>query len=128
MKDSVAKEFQLSPVSIRDGVWEGLLSGGATNDQAPAIDVHHLGERVASARVTQSGDGTWTVQAEIPRETLHDGVQTYALVDQATGTLLSSFAVSLGEALDPDLRAEVELLRAELDLLKRAFRRHCSES
>jgi hypothetical protein len=30
--------------------------------------------------------------------------------------------------LDEDIRAEVDLLRAELDLLKRAFRRHCSET
>ena len=33
-----------------------------------------------------------------------------------------------GEAVSDDLRAEVELLRAELDMLKRAFRRHCLET
>jgi hypothetical protein len=30
--------------------------------------------------------------------------------------------------LEEDIRAEVSLLRAELDLLKRAFRRHCAET
>ena len=33
-----------------------------------------------------------------------------------------------GEALGDDIRAEVALLRAELDMLKRAFRRHCLET
>ena len=33
-----------------------------------------------------------------------------------------------GEPLGDDIRAEVELLRAELDMLKRAFRRHCLET
>ena len=28
-----------------------------------------------------------------------------------------------GEALDDDLRAEIDLLRAEIDLIKREFRR-----
>jgi hypothetical protein len=30
--------------------------------------------------------------------------------------------------MEDDLRAEVDLLRAELDMLKRAFRRHCLET
>ena len=33
-----------------------------------------------------------------------------------------------GEALAHDIRAEIDLLRAELDMLKRAFRRHCLET
>jgi outer membrane protein assembly factor BamA len=33
-----------------------------------------------------------------------------------------------GEALGDDIRVEVELLRDELDMLKRAFRRHCVET
>jgi hypothetical protein len=33
-----------------------------------------------------------------------------------------------GEVLSDDFRSEVSLLRAELDLLKRAFRRHCLET
>ena len=33
-----------------------------------------------------------------------------------------------GDALAYDLRTEIALLREELDLLKRAFRRHCLET
>ena len=42
--------------------------------------------------------------------------------------VLGSFTLIAGEALGDDLRAEVSLLRAELDMLKRAFRRHCLET
>ena len=32
------------------------------------------------------------------------------------------------EVYGVDLRAEMDLMRAELDMLKRAFRRHCVET
>ena len=128
MKDTSSPDLRLSPVSIRHGVWEGVLSGTVEPGKTPSIDVHHLGEKVAEADISPTGQGTWTVRTPIQVDTLQDGVQTYSLVDQASGLLLASFAVSLGEALESDLRADVELLRAELDLLKRAFRRHCAEN
>jgi hypothetical protein len=39
-----------------------------------------------------------------------------------------AFAIVTGEPLDDDIRAELDLLRAELEMLKRAFRRHCLET
>ena len=33
-----------------------------------------------------------------------------------------------GEPVEDDLRGEIDLLRAELDMLKRAFRRHCIDT
>jgi len=48
--------------------------------------------------------------------------------DGKTGGKLGSFTVIAGEALGDDIRAEMDLLRAELDMLKRAFRRHCLET
>ena len=57
-----------------------------------------------------------------------DGVQTFLIRDHATGETLESFAVIAGEALSHDIRAEMTLLREELDMLKRAFRRHWLET
>jgi len=37
-------------------------------------------------------------------------------------------AIADGEALGDDMCVEIELPRAELDMLKRAFRRHCVET
>jgi hypothetical protein len=42
--------------------------------------------------------------------------------------LLGSFSIVAGDALAEDIRAELSLLRAELDMLKKAFRRHCVET
>lgn len=46
----------------------------------------------------------------------------------AGGVTLARFTLVAGQALEEDIRAELNLLRAELDLLKRAFQRHCRES
>lgn len=64
----------------------------------------------------------------IPAEAVADGVQTFVIFDAAGSTRLGDFTLIAGEAVSDDLRAEVELLRAELDMLKRAFRRHCLET
>jgi hypothetical protein len=45
-----------------------------------------------------------------------------------TGETLAHFTIITGVPMEDDLRAEVDLLRAELDMLKRAFRRHCVET
>ena len=45
-----------------------------------------------------------------------------------SGAVISTFSLLAGDLLDHDLRAEISLLRAELDMLKRAFRRHCAET
>jgi hypothetical protein len=44
------------------------------------------------------------------------------------GMVLDQFTVIVGVPLEEDLRAEISLLRAELDLLKRSFQRHCTET
>jgi hypothetical protein len=57
-----------------------------------------------------------------------DGAQTFLIFDKDTGETLDSFTIIAGDAVSDDIRAEVALLRAELDLVKRAFRRHCVET
>ena len=44
------------------------------------------------------------------------------------GTVLDRITLMAGAALDEDIRAEIALLRDELELLKSAFRRHCAET
>ena len=55
-------------------------------------------------------------------------VQTFLIRSKPTGETLAHFTVITGVAMEDDMRAEVDLLRAELDMLKRAFRRHCVET
>jgi hypothetical protein len=120
-------EAKLVKTRFRAGVWEGVLSG-ATGQ--PLLDVRHLDQPVAGATVTEIPDrpGDWAVRVPVPAELLSEGVQTFIICDGVTGDKLGHFTIITGVALEDDIRAEVDLLRAELDMLKRAFRRHCLET
>jgi len=115
---------KLTKTSLIGGVWEGVISD---TDTAPTLLVTHLMMPVENVTMTQDGD-VWILRVPIPAQTLSDGVQTYVIADAETGDVLNSFTVIAGEAVNEDMRAEIDLLRGELDLLKRAFRRHCVET
>ncbi len=120
-------DMQLTRTRIVEGVWEGVLTG---TEQAPEIAVSHLGQPVDGATVGEdpSHPGQFLVRVPVPVELLSEGTQTFVITDAATEARLASFTVVMGQPLDEDIRAEMALLRAELDMLKRAFRRHCVET
>lgn len=123
-------EMTLTRMRLAGGVWEGLLSGRGR--EAPRLRLRHQDELVGEPETVEAGEGEggaarWLVRFRLPVERISDGVQTFVIEDAATGDALAHETVYAGEILDEDIRAEVSLLRAELDLLKRAFRRHCSE-
>ena len=109
---------------IAGGVWEGVLTGAAT---APGIEVLHEGRAVEGVEVhpVAGTAGSFTVRVPIPAWALNDGVQSFLV--QSGGAVLAQFTLVAGQPPDQDLRAELSLLRAELDLLKRAFQRHVRE-
>jgi hypothetical protein len=120
-------DLTLSKTSLIAGVWQGILTGKFDGEGAPAIKVTHLDQSLSGVEVAQS-NGQWVVRVPIPADLISDGVQSFIISDAKSGTTLDSFAVLAGEALAEDIRAEMDLLRAELDMLKRAFRRHCVET
>ena len=123
------QELTLTKTRLFEGVWEGVLTREGDGNFQPDIEVTHLQEVIAGVEVTEKPDERlWVVRVPIPVERIADGVQTFLIRDRATGEILSSFAVMSGDALSYDIRAEVTLLREELDMLKRAFRRHCLET
>ncbi|QCO56211.1 hypothetical protein EOK75_11010 [Pseudorhodobacter turbinis] len=122
MQRQESKAAKLIKTRMRAGVWEGVLIGAG---DAPEIHVWHLGEPIAGATLTAMEGGNWALQVPIPVETLCDGVQTFLIFDAASDEKLGHFALVSGDALEDDIRAEVDLLRAELDMLKRTFRQHC---
>jgi len=125
--------FVLTKTRFRKGVWEGIVTAtgtrtGSTAGQ-PEIIVSHLEKQVSGVEMTEDRDAArWFLRIPVPSEVIGDGVQTFLICDASDGTVLDSFALISGEALGDDIRAETELLRAELDMLKRAFRRHCLET
>lgn len=118
-------EMTLTQTRIANGVWEGVLSGVG---DPPMIEALHQGQALDGVEVTAvpGKAGRHAVRVPIPAGILSEGVQTVLL--QSGGAVLAQFTIIAGVPLEEDLRAEISLLRAELDLLKRAFRRHCAET
>ncbi|MEM6578769.1 MAG: hypothetical protein AAF678_09780 [Pseudomonadota bacterium] len=119
----------LSKTRLFEGVWEGVLSTGASDTPAPKITVTHLQETLPDISLSGgTNPGEWLVRIPVPVDRIADGVQTFVIHDAGTGETLDSFSIVAGDALSEDIRAEVNLLREELDMLKRAFRRHCLDT
>lgn len=120
-------ELRLTATGIRAGNWEAVLSA---SDPPPALEVTLHERALSGLTVTPLPDqpGHWAVTVPIPAETLNEGVQTFLVRVAGQADILAHFTLMTGLALDDDLRAEVDLLRQELDMLKRAFRRHCVET
>lgn len=121
--------FELSKTRLFEGVWEGVLT--ATDDEAdqPNLGVTHLDKALGQLLLSKTTDANqWSVRIPIPLELIADGAQTFLIFDKDTGETLDSFTIIAGDAVTDDIRAEVTLLRAELDMVKRAFRRHCVET
>lgn len=118
--------LKLEQGRIVAGVWEGTLSG--TVSDLPAIEASTGGRAIEGVTVVPvpGAAGRYAVKVPIPASALNEGVQTFLI--RAGETVLGQFTLVAGEPLDGDLRAEISLLRAELDLLKRAFQRHVRES
>lgn len=116
-------------LGLKSGIWQGLLR----RDSAPGrLVLVHLGERVGEARVTAESDDSWRIAAAIPAQKLSDGVQSFLLLEdegqegdppQPGALHLASLNIVAGRPLEEDLRAEINLLRSELDLVKRELRR-----
>jgi hypothetical protein len=122
-------DLTLTNIHLRNGLWEGHISGAADTGERPDIRVTYQDQPVDSVAL-QEGDGVgaWTLTIPVPIHAVADGVHSFLIFDGATDTKLGDFTLLAGEAMADDIRAEMELLRAELDMLKRAFRRHCLET
>jgi len=122
-------ELTVTKTRMRNGVWEGIVTGNGDKGARPDIRVSHLDASVAGVTLTEELEkGHWILRIPIPTEAITDGVQTFVVYDSGDQSKLADFTLIAGEAVADDMRAELELLRAELDMLKRAFRRHCLET
>lgn len=110
--------------SFKSGIWEVEIAAASV----PALEIHtDLGDQLAP-EILSKDDGTIRVRFAVPPGLLGDGIQTLVLLEPTSGTVLDALQITAGEVPDDDMRAEMALLRAEIDLLKKAFRRHCAET
>lgn len=113
--------MKVEPGRIAGGVWEAVVIA----DAAPVIEALHGGRAVEGVTVEPGPSGRYVVRVPIPAWVLNEGVQT--ILVQTGGERLAVITLVAGEPLAEDIRAEIGLLRAELDVLKRAFQRHVRE-
>ena len=116
--------MELTKTSLTNGIWEGTLTGPS---DSPQLQVTHQGTPVDGLTVTPDGADTWRISFTIPAALISDGIQSF-IISNGTGQTLHSIDILAGDALAEDIRAEVNLLRDELNMLKKAFRQHCQDS
>lgn len=122
-------EARLTRTRVRAGVWEGILSGCGAS-VAATLEALHMDRPLPGVLVqpVPGREQDHAVRVPIPPEMLGEGVQTLVMRLRGSEEVLARFSILSGDDAAQDLRAEVDLLRAELDMLKRAFRRHCLET
>ena len=120
--------LRLTKTRLQHGKWEGVIEGARAGAR-PEIKVMHRDAPLVDVDLRESKEqGAWDLSVTIPADAIAEGVQSFVIFDASTDNRLGDFTLIAGDAAADDLRAEVELLRAELDMLKRAFRRHCLET
>lgn len=119
--------LQLTKTKMQQGVWEGIVTQSGSG--VPQVEVTHQGKVLDEVKLVQDPqEKRWILSVPVPRDAIADGVQTLLIRDKVAGDLIGHVTLLAGEDLGGDIRAEMDLLRAELDMLKRAFRRHCLET
>ncbi len=117
-------EISLLDGIIRAGIWHGIVHSPAP--ETPALEIRHAGgilQPRLCQRIAEQKD-RWRIEVPLPPDVLEDGVRCLLVVDAAAGHTLQTLTISAGTPLPGDLSAEVASLRAELEVLKAAFRRH----
>ena len=126
MPQSRQPRLELTKTRLQEGRWEGLLrmpSAGA-DTPPPSLEITHLEQTLEHALSPIEGEtGAWMLSIELPVRIISDGLQVVLIRDPESGETLGSIAILAEDPLVPDLRAEVALMRAELDMLKRVLRR-----
>lgn len=112
----------LHRVSITGGLYRGLLTG---TGEPPALEMV-LGEQSLGNLTPSPAEGGWQVEGELGTAPLTDGAQS-VVIRTGEGDILDVVTVVTGLGAPEDLRAELGALRAELAILKAAFRRHVHE-
>ncbi|MBF9035131.1 hypothetical protein HKCCE2091_12870 [Rhodobacterales bacterium HKCCE2091] len=113
-------ELTLTRIGLKAGRYEAMLDGAGP---VPVIEFVHLDRVIATAEVSEAGDGRHRLAATLPAALISDGVQVVTLRSAADGTVLDRLTILAGTGLEDDFRAELALLRDEVEVLKRAVRR-----
>ena len=114
----------MDEIDFSNGMWRGLLTAEKSGAY-PTFSVELNGAVVEGTRISAGpSDREWVIDIPIPNDAIGDGVYTFLIFVEGNSVSVGSYCISAGRAMEYDLQAEVALLREELEILIRAFRRH----
>jgi hypothetical protein len=119
--------LNLTKTRMLEGMWQGIITGAG--DTKPDIAVSHANTNVPDFQLFRDEAANhWVLTIPVPATAVADGIQTILIVDRLADVKIGEIVLIGDDLSNGGLQAEMELLRAELDMLKRAFRRHCLET
>ena len=122
-------DLTLTRIRFSNGKWEGRIDGAKDTGVKPDLRVTLMDQDIDGVEISEGETGKqWKVVITVPSRAIADGVHSILIFDASQDTKLGEFTLIGGEPATDGLLSEVSLLRAELDMLKRAFRRHCLET
>lgn len=115
---------RLQDTGLSNGIWRGLLDTGTK--ARPDLVLSCNGELLAGlpVEVEPAASGAWALSVHLPAKLLNDGYQICQLLDRVSQNSVGQFVLFAGCAPPSDLSAEVALLRAEVEMIKRAMRQN----
>ena len=119
--------LKLTKTRMLEGVWQGIITDAG--DVKPELSVTHANTELADVKLVHNEAANhWVLSIPVPAAAIADGIQTILVLDRKSERKLGNVVLIGDDVSSVDLRNEMDLLRAELDMLKRAFRRHCVET
>ena len=115
---------EVREAAFENGIWQAEI---VSVDQ-PDVVVSYRGQELNTVTVEEVDTNLWEISVPIPKEAIGEGVHSFIVTERDNPETLISFTLMGGTPVAHDLRAELSLIRGELDLLKRAFRRYVSEN
>lgn len=107
---------------LRDGIWEAEFK-----DAGMELTVSLNGAPLDDVVVKRVDARVVSVSVPIPADRLSEGVHSFNVCGP-DDLRIGGFTIAAGDVVANDLLSELELVKAELDLLKKAFRRHLRET
>jgi hypothetical protein len=117
--------WTLTRLRLAAGTWEGRLTG-PVGAEPPALVATWDGAEIREPDLASEAPGQWKATLILPARLVSDGTHTLAIGPRG-GDPLCLENLAFGDPLEGDLRAELAALRTEVEVLKRALRRHLAE-
>ena len=122
--------LSLQELRFAEGTWSGMVGGiDPAAQKLPEFTVSLHGKDIAfvTPNVKKTPERV-ELSFVLPFEAIGNGAHTLLVIEKGSVDILAKISLISGDLAAEDLCSEISMLREKLDLLKRAFRRHCLET